>query len=95
MESRVRKVEKRLGDGEPEHGMIQFVDTTRWSDADQERFRTGAPEERAALIEAHTGQKPPPPGGAIRLVIDVNPPPIEPADAIAEAERILGEGSQR
>jgi len=75
--------------------MIQFVDTTRWPAADQEHFRAGTPEQRAALIEAHTGRTPPPPGRFVRLVVDVGPAPIDPAHAIAEAERILGEGSER
>ena len=94
MESRVRKVEKRLGDGGPERGMIQFVDTTRWPADDQERFRVGTPEQRTGLIEAHTGRTPVPPGRLVRLVIDVGPAPINSEDAIMEVERVCGDRSQ-
>jgi hypothetical protein len=95
MDKRLQRVEKHLGDGEPERGMIQFVDTTRWPADDQEHFRAGSPEQRAALIEAHTGRALPPPGRFVRLVMDIAPAPIDPAHAIAQAERILGAGSER
>jgi hypothetical protein len=95
MEKRVIKIEKQLGAGEPERGMIQFVDTTRWPAADQARYRAGDSAERAALIEAHTGCPLPPPGRHVRFVIDVGPAPMSPGHAaVMDAERILGAGSE-
>jgi len=96
MEARLRKIERQLGAGEPERGMIQFVHTTRWPAVDQEHFHAGTSEQRAALIEAQTGCSLPPPGRHVRLVIDVGPAPMSPGHAaVMDARRILGAGSER
>ena len=95
MEKRLSKISKALGGNEPPPEQILFVNVCAWPLEDQERFRVGTPEAQEDLIEAHCGRRPVAAGphGAIRTIIDLPIPPMDPTAAVAEADRIARQGT--
>ena len=71
-ERRLDRIEAGLGDGEPDHGPILWVNLGDWPADDQAAYFAGDAAVQADLIERHCGRRPADTGphGPIRTVID-------------------------
>jgi hypothetical protein len=93
VERRINRVSKALGGQEPDYGPLLMVNVREWPAEDREAFLAGTDEEQVALIERHCGRRPAATGphGPIRTIIDLPPPPIDPAAAVQAADTIVRE----
>ena len=73
MESRLRRLEQRLGTSEPERGQIAFVHLPSWPEAAREAFlsaeRAGDTDTADRLVFEHTGVTPTHGRGYINMII--------------------------